>query len=144
MIRRDSDAATEERTHRDRSSFNFEPAPHISGGDFNRLHPAPFRLQSRAGELGIADAPEFLKFVRLCFLHKRKTIRNNLAALADVSHWPESSLRAEQLSVEQFAGMYLRLGDAAWAEREARAARDLNADEADYLPVLIDALLLQK
>ena len=30
------------------------------------------------------------------------------------------------------------------AEHEARAARDLNGDEADYLPVLLDAMLLRR
>jgi hypothetical protein len=35
-------------------------------------------------------------------------------------------------------------GGPASAEREARTARDLKGDEADYLPVLIDALLPQK
>jgi tetratricopeptide (TPR) repeat protein len=40
--------------------------------------------------------------------------------------------------------VYLRLGDPASAEREARTARDLKGDAADYLPVLIDALLPQK
>ncbi len=44
----------------------------------------------------------------------------------------------------RLAEVYLRLGDAASAEREARAAQELNADEADYLPILIDALLGQK
>jgi putative PEP-CTERM system TPR-repeat lipoprotein len=44
----------------------------------------------------------------------------------------------------KIARVYLRLGDASSAEREARTARDLNGDEADYLPVLIDALLSQK
>jgi predicted Zn-dependent protease len=44
----------------------------------------------------------------------------------------------------RLAEVYLRLGDAASAEREARAARELNADEADYLPILADALLSQK
>ena len=31
-----------------------------------------------------------------------------------------------------------------WAEREARAARERNGNEADYLPVLADALLRQQ
>ncbi len=44
----------------------------------------------------------------------------------------------------QIARVYFQLGDVFSAEREARAARDLKADEADYLPVLIDALLRQK
>ena len=43
----------------------------------------------------------------------------------------------------RLARVYLQLGDPIRAEREARAAREHNAAEADYLPVLIDALLRQ-
>jgi 16S rRNA (adenine1518-N6/adenine1519-N6)-dimethyltransferase len=90
------------------------------------FHPPPkvdsaligFALHSRAAELGI-DAPgEFLRFVRLCFQHKRKTIRNNLAGAygADrIAAWPEASQRAEQLSMLQFATMYRRL--VGWTRR---------------------------
>ena len=41
----------------------------------------------------------------------------------------------------KLAKLYFQIGDAASAEREARAARDLKGDEADYLPVLLDAML---
>jgi len=84
------------------------------------FHPPPkvdsallgFVLNSRAGGLGIESPDGFLKFVRLCFRQKRKTIRNNLAAAYGngvVVAWPEASLRAEQLSLEQLATMYRRL-----------------------------------
>src|SRR5438876_7191087 len=43
----------------------------------------------------------------------------------------------------RLAEIYLQLGDNAAAEREARAARERNGSEADYLPVLADALLRQ-
>jgi len=43
----------------------------------------------------------------------------------------------------RLAEVYLREGDAQSAEREARAARERNGNEADYLPVLADALLRQ-
>jgi putative PEP-CTERM system TPR-repeat lipoprotein len=43
----------------------------------------------------------------------------------------------------RLADVYLQLGDAVSAEREGRAARERNGNEADYLPVLADALLLQ-
>jgi putative PEP-CTERM system TPR-repeat lipoprotein len=43
----------------------------------------------------------------------------------------------------RLADVYLRGGDALSAEREARAARERNGNEADYLAVLADALLGQ-
>jgi putative PEP-CTERM system TPR-repeat lipoprotein len=43
----------------------------------------------------------------------------------------------------RLAEVYLLLGDAFSAEREAKAARDRNGNEADYLPVLADSLLRQ-
>lgn len=43
----------------------------------------------------------------------------------------------------KLAKVYLSLGDPVSAEREARAARERNGAEADYLPVLADALLRQ-
>jgi cellulose synthase operon protein C len=44
----------------------------------------------------------------------------------------------------RLADVYLQLGDVASAEREARTARERNGSEADYLPVLADALLRQE
>jgi len=44
----------------------------------------------------------------------------------------------------RLAQVYLQEGDAQAAEREARAARERNGNEADYLPVLADALLRQE
>src|SRR5215472_263380 len=43
----------------------------------------------------------------------------------------------------RLAQVYLDLGDAVSAEREARAARERKGDEADYLPILSSALLRQ-
>ncbi len=71
-----------------------------------------FTLRSRVEELGLDSDEKFLKFVRLCFHQKRKTIRNNLSAEYEkevTSEWPEARLRAEQLTLEKFAAMYLRL-----------------------------------
>ena len=84
------------------------------------FHPPPkvdsaligFTLHCRARELGIESPPDFLKFVRHCFQHKRKTIRNNLAPIYGaeaISALPEASLRAEQLSLEQFAALFARI-----------------------------------
>ena len=44
----------------------------------------------------------------------------------------------------RLAQVYLDLGDATSAEREARAARERNGDEADYLTILAEALLRQE
>src|SRR5271167_3918104 len=44
----------------------------------------------------------------------------------------------------RLAEVYLQEGDTQSAEREARAARERNGNEADYLPVLADALLAQE
>jgi Tfp pilus assembly protein PilF len=44
----------------------------------------------------------------------------------------------------RLAEVYLQLGDDISAEREARAAREHNGNEADYLPVLADAMLRQE
>ena len=43
----------------------------------------------------------------------------------------------------RLAEIYVQLGDLGLAEREARAARERNGNEADYLPVLMEALLRQ-
>ncbi|MBL0162034.1 MAG: ribosomal RNA small subunit methyltransferase A [Bryobacterales bacterium] len=53
--------------------------------------------------------PAFLKFVSACFQHKRKTLRNNLAAryghqIADAL--PHGGRRAEEMSIEQLLEVY--------------------------------------
>jgi len=82
------------------------------------FHPPPkvdsavlrFVPRDRAAELGIRDRRGFLKFVSLCFGHKRKTLRNNLAAYRSlVATWPEAGLRAEQIGLIQFAALYSRV-----------------------------------
>ena len=68
--------------------------------------------RNRGAELGLADPRGFLRFVALCFHQKRKTLRNNLSPAYGrelLDSWPEASLRAEQIGMEQFAAMYRRL-----------------------------------
>lgn len=58
------------------------------------------------------DPEAFLAFVSRAFLQKRKTLRNNLSGLFSremLDSQPEASLRAEQLSIAQFADLYKRL-----------------------------------
>jgi 16S rRNA (adenine1518-N6/adenine1519-N6)-dimethyltransferase len=82
------------------------------------FHPPPkvdsavVLLEPRPQPPDVGDIDAFLKFVAQCFRHKRKTLRNNLAEVYGkelVDAWPEAGLRAEQLSIDQFAGLYRRL-----------------------------------
>jgi 16S rRNA (adenine1518-N6/adenine1519-N6)-dimethyltransferase len=91
------------------------------------FHPPPkvdsavVLLEPRTEPLAVDDIDGFLEFVGQCFRHKRKTLRNNLAEIYGkeaVESWPEVGLRAEQLSIEQFQQIYLRIKVAdAGAER---------------------------
>jgi len=76
----------------------FRPPPKVDSAVV-RLTPHPQPLAP----------PEFLKFVSACFQHKRKTLRNNLAAryghsIAD--GLPHGGRRAEELSIEQLLEIY--------------------------------------
>jgi 16S rRNA (adenine1518-N6/adenine1519-N6)-dimethyltransferase len=84
----------------------FRPPPKVDSAVI-RLSP-----HGRAAELGIADPRKFLEFVSACFRQKRKTLRNNLAGLnlgESIDAMPEASLRAEQLTLEQFAELYRKI-----------------------------------
>ncbi|MBV9300653.1 MAG: ribosomal RNA small subunit methyltransferase A [Acidobacteriaceae bacterium] len=57
------------------------------------------------------DIDDLLTFVSRCFGKKRKTLRNNLRPFygAAIETLPESRLRAEQLTVDQFIDLHRRL-----------------------------------
>ncbi len=59
----------------------------------------------------LASIPEgFLSFAGLCFRHKRKTLRNNLAAdYPAIRDLPEGTLRAEQLPLADLKSLYATL-----------------------------------
>ena len=72
---------------------------------------------------GGVDREGLRLFIGRAFEHKRKTIRNNLGGYYGkecVAAWPEAGMRAEQLSLADFARMYARIaasgGDAARPE----------------------------
>jgi 16S rRNA (adenine1518-N6/adenine1519-N6)-dimethyltransferase len=82
------------------------------------FHPPPkvdsavVLLEPRTEPLAVDDIEGFLEFVGQCFRQKRKTLRNNLAEFYGkeaVESWPEAGLRAEQISIERFQQMYLRI-----------------------------------
>jgi 16S rRNA (adenine1518-N6/adenine1519-N6)-dimethyltransferase len=58
-----------------------------------------------------AARPAFLTFIGRCFAHKRKTLRNNLRPFygPEIDALPEASLRAEQLTIEQFVSLHAML-----------------------------------
>ncbi len=77
-----------------------------------KVYSAAVRLQKQA----VMDEQrgQLLQFVSRCFAHKRKTLRNNLRPyyLSDqIDLLPEMQLRAEQLSIEQFAELQRKLTD---------------------------------
>jgi len=86
------------------------------------FHPPPkvdsavVLLTPQADPLAVdnANAEAFLRFVGLCFRHKRKTLRNNLAEEYGkelVDAWPEAGLRAEQITMAGFVEIYRRLAN---------------------------------
>jgi 16S rRNA (adenine1518-N6/adenine1519-N6)-dimethyltransferase len=89
----------------------FRPTPKVTSA---LVHMA---LPGEGASLGITDQAKFLKFVQLCFAHKRKTLRNNLRGIASDQRIHEalascglrSDARAEQLSLAHFAALYARL-----------------------------------
>jgi 16S rRNA (adenine1518-N6/adenine1519-N6)-dimethyltransferase len=74
-------------------------------------------LPGERTSLGIRDEGHFLEFVRTCFAQKRKTLRNNLRAIAsDAQIHPalaacslRPDARAEQLALRQFAALFKAL-----------------------------------
>ncbi len=74
-------------------------------------------LPGERAKLAISDEQRFLKFVGACFSQKRKTLRNNLRALANAEEVSEAlaerglrpDARAEQLSLADFARLFARV-----------------------------------
>jgi 16S rRNA (adenine1518-N6/adenine1519-N6)-dimethyltransferase len=71
-------------------------------------------LPGERASLDVRDEQRFLEFVQMCFEQKRKTLRNNLRAIAqdDQIHAAldacglRPDARAEQLSLAQFSGLF--------------------------------------
>jgi 16S rRNA (adenine1518-N6/adenine1519-N6)-dimethyltransferase len=71
-------------------------------------------LPGERASLGIENEKEFLRFVQICFGQKRKTLRNNLRAIASnekievrlAASGIRPDVRAEQLTLRRFAALY--------------------------------------
>jgi 16S rRNA (adenine1518-N6/adenine1519-N6)-dimethyltransferase len=89
----------------------FRPPPRVTSALVRMTLPG-----ARAS-LQVADDQSFLEFVQTCFGHKRKTLRNNLRAIAPDDRIQEAlaacalrpDARAEQLSLAQFAALAVKL-----------------------------------
>ena len=78
----------------------FRPPPKVDSAVVS-LEP-----RDAAADFGISDTAAFLRFASACFRHKRKTLRNNLAAVYSkelVDQLPEANQRAEQLGLAELA-----------------------------------------
>jgi 16S rRNA (adenine1518-N6/adenine1519-N6)-dimethyltransferase len=80
----------------------FSPPPKVDSAVFSLERIVP----------PVDDLPAFLKFASLAFRHKRKTLRNNLIeryAREALDALEIGSKRAEQLSIDELAGLWKRL-----------------------------------
>jgi 16S rRNA (adenine1518-N6/adenine1519-N6)-dimethyltransferase len=74
-------------------------------------------LPGERASLGITDDTPFLDFLKTCFGQKRKTLRNNLRAIASDARIHEAlaacglrpDARAEQLTLGEFAALFKRI-----------------------------------
>jgi 16S rRNA (adenine1518-N6/adenine1519-N6)-dimethyltransferase len=90
----------------------FRPPPRVTSALVRMM------LPGERASLGVRDEQAFLEFIQTCFSQKRKTLRNNLRAIApdDRIHavLDECSLRAdaraEQLSLAQFSALFAAIG----------------------------------
>jgi 16S rRNA (adenine1518-N6/adenine1519-N6)-dimethyltransferase len=92
----------------------FRPPPEVDSALVTLKFPGVDR------ELLIADAPEFLEFVKACFAQKRKTLSNNLRSLATPERVRQilsglnlrEDARAEQLTIANFLALHRAISSA--------------------------------
>lgn len=76
-----------------------------------------FQIHPRLPKLSAKEQGKFLTFVKRCFAQKRKNILNNLSGMAPRARLEltldqvelAATVRAEQMSIEQFAELFARL-----------------------------------
>jgi 16S rRNA (adenine1518-N6/adenine1519-N6)-dimethyltransferase len=90
----------------------FQPPPKVQSALLALRPPGESRL------LGIEDEPGFMDFLKVCFAHKRKTLRNNLRAVLTQEEagaaLRESGIaenaRAEEIGLPLFARLFTAVG----------------------------------
>jgi len=90
----------------------FSPAPKVQSALVD------FRMAPKFQDWAPAERKQFLEFVKHCFAQKRKNILNNLAGIYTRGRVEQilaelalpRTIRAEQLTLEQFANLFRRLG----------------------------------
>lgn len=90
----------------------FRPPPKVQSALLALRPPGERKL------LGIEDEPGFVDFLKVCFAHKRKTLRNNLRAVVALEEagaaLRESGIaenaRAEEIGLPQFARLFSAIG----------------------------------
>jgi 16S rRNA (adenine1518-N6/adenine1519-N6)-dimethyltransferase len=98
----------------------FSPAPKVQSALVT------FRMKAKFDRWPQATCEKFLEFVKRCFAQKRKNLLNNLGGIYPRSRIMQAfeevdkpaSLRAEQLSLEELAGVFERLTRASGQARE--------------------------
>ena len=92
----------------------FRPPPKVESALVSMTLPGE---RAQIGIRGAGEEGRFLEFVQTCFSQKRKTLRNNLRAIATDERIHTSlaefelraDARAEQLSLGEFAGLFARV-----------------------------------
>ena len=92
----------------------FRPPPKVKSALVGMTLPG---AQANLNIVGEANEKRFLEFVQTCFSQKRKTLRNNLLAIATDKKIHEAlaatalrpDARAEQLTLPQFAALFTQL-----------------------------------
>jgi 16S rRNA (adenine1518-N6/adenine1519-N6)-dimethyltransferase len=92
----------------------FRPPPKVESALVAMTLPGE---RARLGIHGASNETRFLEFVQTCFSQKRKTLRNNLRAIASdqriyvalAALGLRADVRAEQLMLAQFAGLFADL-----------------------------------
>lgn len=93
----------------------FQPPPKVQSALLALRPPGERRL------LGVEDEPGFMDFLKVCFAHKRKTLRNNLRAVVTQAEAGAAlrgsgiaeNARAEQIGLPQFARLFSAIGNPA-------------------------------